>query len=582
MMRARQLCRLFIVALVLDCTLASAEEPTNNPAAILQELKGLGVMGSVLYVAAHPDDENTQLITYFARGRQLRTAYLSLTRGDGGQNVLGGEFGEQLGYIRTEELLAARRQDGGQQFFTRAMDFGFSKDYRETLQIWNKDQVVADMVRVIRTFRPDVMVTRFSPQPGGTHGHHTASAVLALEAFKLAGDPSAYPDQHLAPWQPRRVYENGRGGGTNGLSLDINGTDPVTGETFGVIAGRSRAMHKSQGFDNFRGGGNVRPETFQWLAGETVTNDLFEGIDSTWRRVAGGAEVADQIAALIAQFNLQDPAASLPALLTLKKSVAALPADPVVVEKSRALDRLIQHCLGLEITTTMPVAEVVPGEKVALHHAFKVRGTMPVKWLEVRHPTLGGVPEHFGPLPLTNGVVVANYETFILPATTPLTQPYWLREEATAGMFQVAETELIGQPENPPALPLEYVFSVGGQTLVLTGEPLQAGTHRRLEVIPPVALKFSEGVVLFAPGEHKLVGVELTAARENVAGKLQLTLPAGWRAEPPTQVFHLGKVGDHQKMLVEVYAPTQASTATLGVTAEVGGKVYDTGRIEIA
>src|SRR5271157_3278443 len=155
---------------------------------ILQELRGFREFGSVLYVAAHPDDENTQLITYLARGRCYRTAYLSLTRGDGGQNVLGPEFGDELGVIRTQELLAARCVDGGRQFFTRAIDFGFSKDYRETLQIWDKQQVLADIVRVIRTFRPDVMVTRFSTIPGNTHGHHTASAILGLEAFKLAGD----------------------------------------------------------------------------------------------------------------------------------------------------------------------------------------------------------------------------------------------------------------------------------------------------------------------------------------------------------------------------------------------------------
>ncbi|MES1180781.1 MAG: PIG-L family deacetylase, partial [Verrucomicrobiota bacterium] len=203
------------------------------PAEILQELRAFNEMGSVLYVAAHPDDENTQLIAYFARGRNYRTAYLSLTRGDGGQNVLGPEFGSELGVIRTKEWLAARRLDGGQQFFTRAMDFGFSKDYRETLRIWDKDEVVADIVRVIRTFRPDVMITRFSTVPGGTHGHHTASAVLALEAFKLAGDSNAFPDQltYLKPWQPRRIFVNSRGS-ESALQIEANGTDPVSGETF--------------------------------------------------------------------------------------------------------------------------------------------------------------------------------------------------------------------------------------------------------------------------------------------------------------------------------------------------------------
>jgi len=233
----------------------SAGEPTSG-AAIQQALRRFREMGSVLYVAAHPDDENTQLITYLARGRGYRTAYLSLTRGDGGQNVLGGEFGAQLGVIRTQELLAARRLDGGRQFFTGALDFGFSKSAAETLQVWNHQQVLADVVRVIRTFRPDVMVTRFSPTAGGTHGHHTASAMLAVEAFKLAGDPQAFPEQlgDLKPWQPKRILQNGGGP----LQIDISGDDPVLGEPYAAIAGRSRSMHKSQGFGNFgcRGGGS--------------------------------------------------------------------------------------------------------------------------------------------------------------------------------------------------------------------------------------------------------------------------------------------------------------------------------------
>src|ERR1041384_1212910 len=217
--------------------------------------------GHVLYVAAHPDDENTRVITYLARGRGYRTAYLSLTRGDGGQNLLGPQFGEQLGVARTQELLAARRLDGGRQYFTRAKDFGFSKDYQETLRIWDRQEVLADIVRVIRSFRPDVMMTRFSPQPGGTHGHHTASTVLAIEAFKLAGDPQAFPEQlgELTPWQPKRiVYNVGMAGtgaavslgeGTGAVKMDVGGIDSALGESFASIAARSRAMHKTQGFD---------------------------------------------------------------------------------------------------------------------------------------------------------------------------------------------------------------------------------------------------------------------------------------------------------------------------------------------
>ena len=393
-------------------------------------------MGSVLYVAAHPDDENTLLIGYLARGKNYRTAYLSLTRGDGGQNVLGPEFGEKLGVIRTQELLAARHLDGGRQFFSRAVDFGFSKDYRETLGIWDRQGVVSDIVRVIRTFRPDVVITRFSLQPGGTHGHHTASAVLALEAFKLAGDPKAFPEQldTLTPWQPKRIMVNGRGGEAgDSVGMEISGNDPVLGISFGELAGRSRAMHKTQGFGNFTGGGGgARTESFQLLAGEPATNDILDGVDTTWSRVPGGAEIGKQADEIIAQFNPQDPAASVPALLKLHGLVTALSSnDPVVAEKRVLLDQILQDCLSLSVDTTIPDAEIVPGEALNMRHTAMVRSDVPVRWLGVRYPAIK--TEITNAIELRAGQLGSRDSAQTLPVNTPLSQPYWLREEGTAG-----------------------------------------------------------------------------------------------------------------------------------------------------
>src|SRR5580692_6082395 len=287
---------------------------SDSSQAILHDLRSFRQMGSVLYVAAHPDDENNQLIAYLARGRHYRMAYLSLTRGDGGQNVLGPEFGDELGVIRTEELLAARHVDGGRQYFSRARDFGFSKDYRETLRIWDRQQVLSDMVRVIREFRPDVLITRFSSIPGRTHGHHTASTVLALEAFKLAGDPEAFPEQQLKPWQPKRIlwnvsiYQHEDIGAAQQVRIGVGGSDPVTGELFADIAGHSRSMHKTQGFGNFtipvRNG--PRFETFQLLDGAPMTSDVLDGVDTTWNRVPGGAKIGKRADEIIAQFDSQN------------------------------------------------------------------------------------------------------------------------------------------------------------------------------------------------------------------------------------------------------------------------------------
>jgi len=566
-----------------------AAEPMP-PAAILQQLHSFQEMGSVLYVAAHPDDENTLLIAYLARGRNYRTAYLSLTRGDGGQNVLGPEFGAELGVARTQELLAARRLDGGRQFFSRAVDFGFSKDNRETLNIWDRQQVLSDIVRVIREFRPDVVITRFSPVPGGTHGHHTASTVLAMETFKLAGDPKAFPEQQLAPWQPKRILWNSRDSGTNIIRMDVGGTDPVTGESFAEVAARSRAMHKTQGFDNFRGfggGGGARSEFFQLLDGEPATNDIMDGVDTTWDRMPGGAAIGTLAGEVIAQFNPQDPAASVPALLKLRSELVALPnTDPVVIEKRAQLDRILQACLGLEVETTIPQAEVVPGEQMKLKHSATVHSSIPVRWLGARYPGNKGELTYAIELHANQQASLDSVQT--LPANTPLSQPYWLRAEGTPGTFRVDEATLIGRPENPPAFPVEQVFEVGGQTLVVPDEPVQlmAGrsedqARRRLDVIPPVSLSLGSEVELFAPGKSRPVEVEVTTFRTGAAGTLQLEVPAGWKVKPATQPFHLGAVGEHVKFKFTVTAPAEPATAKLFASAGIGGVRYNNERVEI-
>ncbi len=595
-MTAITTCGIRLICLGLFCAtiLPLAQAETNSPAEILQDLRSFREFGTVLYVAAHPDDENTALIAYLARGRHYRTAYLSLTRGDGGQNVLGSEFGAELGVIRTQELLAARRLDGGRQFFTRAMDFGFSKDYLETLKIWNKDEVVSDIVRVIRTFKPDVIVAGFSTQPGGTHGHHTASAVLALEAFKLAGDAKNFPEQQLAPWQPKRIFTNrrfGNGGGTNVLSIESGGNDPVLNESFGSIAGRSRAMHKSQGFDNFRGGGGgPHSETFLLLDGEPATKDILDDMDTTWNRVPGGAEIGKLADEIISQFNLQDPAASIPALLKIKSSLAVLQSkDPIVAEKSAQLDRILQSCLGLSVVTTIPNAEVVPGEPLKLHSTASVHSITPVRWIGTRHPAIKEEFTSTAALNLVSDQPANRDETVTLPASTPLSQPYWLRKPSTAGMFRVDDASLIGQPENPPAFPLEQVFEVGGQTLVIPDEPLQADTasakfeaRRRLDVIPPVAVSFASDVELFAPGATRKVQVELTAYRAGSAGTVTLNIPDAWKISPAMQDFQFAKVGEKKLFTFNVTSPAKAGEATITASAKIGDATFGSQRIEIA
>ena len=594
---------LALLGAVTTVTTALAAEP-QTAGAILQELRNFRETGSVLYVAAHPDDENNRLLPYLARGRALRTGYLSLTRGDGGQNLLGPELGDKLGVIRTQELLAARRIDGAQQFFTRARDFGFSKDSADTLQRWNRPAVLGDIVRVIRQFRPDVMITRFSPVPGNTHGHHTASAILALEAFKLAGDPAAYPEQlqqGLTVWQPKRIFwdsfnpANFGSDATPGVvRLEANGFDPLLGESFGEIGARGRTMHKSQGEGRLGVRGSVA-STFQILAGEPAAQDILDGVDTSWARFPGGGEIGPLADDLIAKFNPQNPAASVPALLALRTKVYGLPTlDPLVGLKYRQLDRILQACLGLFVETTVPAAQAVPGETLKLKHSVTARTGFPVRWWgvhyrrEVRAPA--GRDESFAaPVELKPGEVATREAAPELPLETPLTQPYWLREAGTDGMFRVDDPALIGRAENPPAFPVEHVFEVGGQTIVVDDEPVQVITdpvrgeiRRRLEVIAPVALSWVQPLELFAPGATKAVTLELTAARGEAAGTLQPEVPAGWQVAPAAQEFKLTAVGERTRFTFNVTAPAAPSEARLRIRATMGERRYHRSRVEIS
>ncbi len=570
--------------------------PANT---IVQELRSFGTMGTVLHVGAHPDDENTQLITCLSLGRGYRVGYLSLTRGDGGQNELGRDFDEKLGVARTQELLAARRLDHGRQFFTRAIDFGFSKSPEETLRFWDRDQVLSDVVRVIRQFRPDVIVTRFPVPPGsGGHGHHTASAILAVEAFKLAGDPAAYPEQlkqGLTVWSPKRVVWNSFGGPSAGgltgptVQMDIAGNDPVTGESFGTIANRSRGMHKTQGLGGFSGRTATGPnlQGFMLLAGEPAAKDLMDGVDLTWNRVPGGAEIDRLAAAALAQFKAGDPAASVPALLAIRAKLAALPTDPLVADKRTQLDRLLQVCLGLQVETTIGLAEVVPGEPLKLHYALSVQAkNVIVRHVESRSPALK--LSAIKPADLLAGQMLTGELTGVLPVETALTQPYWLRADGAAGISRVDDPTLIGRPENPPAVPLEHVFSVNGQTLVVADEPVQivaaapeAQARRQVAVIPPVSLQLSSEIFLIAPSTTKLITVEISAARAKASGALRLDAPAGWKVSPAAQNFRLPNVGDSASVTFKVTALAKPDSGRLTAVAEVDGHNYSNQRYEI-
>ncbi len=593
-------CAFVCAASFFGSAVLGTEMKQETPAVILQNLKSFRQMGSALYIAAHPDDENTELLTYLSRGRNYRTAYLSLTRGDGGQNVLGPDLGAKLGIARTQELLAARHIDGAQQFFSRAIDFGFSKSYVDTLEAWNKKEILSDMVRIIRQFKPDVLITRFSPSPGGTHGHHTASTVLALEAFKLAGDKNAFPELHLEPWQPKRIlwntspWQRDKVTSAKILKIESGGIDAVSGKAFVDIAGESRAMHKTQGFDTFKMpiAPGPRTESFQLLDGEAATQDIMDGIDTSWKRVAGGDAVLKSTDEIIANFKPDDVSASVPALLKMRNQLAALPhsqLDSVFVEKRALLDGILQACLGLEVQTTISQNEVLPGEQVKLHHVVKRNSKsadVTVKLVAVRYPALD---KEVNKQLIVDSAKEASWDTEVtVPASTLLAQPWWLRLEGTAGLFAAENPDLIGTAENAPSFPIEEIFEVNGQTLIVHDQPVTISKNesgevskRPIDVISPVFVHFNFETMVFTPGTTKTVEVEVTAARGGSSGTLSLQGPGDWKITPATHKINLSSAGQREHYKFSITAPPQASTAKIAAVAEINGVQYSSKREEI-
>src|SRR5436190_19474187 len=473
-----------------------------NASEIQLALQKLNVLGRVLYIAAHPDDENTNLMAFWANGSLYDAAYLSVTRGDGGQNILGPELGERLGVIRTEELLDARRIDHAQQFFTRANDFGFSKTANETLRIWEHDKILADVVWVIRNFRPDVIVTRFSPEDQKTHGHHTASAILAQEAFSAAADSKRFPEQlaFVKPWQATRLVWNTSPFFFTNRNLPFDPTgltvfeagwhNPLLGKPYTAIAAASISMHKSQGVGGLPRRG-ARKEYFKPLKGQPMTSSLFEGVDTSWSRVPNSESVATEIRQITSKFNPADPAASVPDLLKLRQAMSGIQDESWIAEKKADLDKIIAACLGLHVESSTATETFTPGQTATIKLEAINRSNVPVTLQEVRFPNTGDSNKIDAALP--SNELVTKALSCKIPDAAAYSQPYWLRKPGTLGTFAVDDQKLIGLPENRPALPVEMILQVSGQELrytvdtkYRTADTLPSEVPRPVVIAPPV------------------------------------------------------------------------------------------------
>jgi LmbE family N-acetylglucosaminyl deacetylase len=450
---------LFFLSLFLFCAAKSQTPKSYTSAELLLQLKKLNVLGSVLYVAAHPDDENTRLLAYLANEKLYRTGYLSLTRGDGGQNLIGDEQGVDLGLIRTQELLAARRIDGAEQFFTRAFDFGYSKSPDETMRFWGHDKILSDVVWVIRKFRPDVIITRFPTTGEGGHGHHTASAILAGEAFDAAADPSKFPEQlkqGVTVWQAKRLLWNTFSFGGNNtqredqFKMECGDYNPILGKSYGEIAAASRSQHKSQGFGVPAQRGSVT-EYFKTINGTAPVTDLMDGVDVSWNRI-NEPNFTAAVKKIIAEFTVEHPEKSLAALTKLYKDAEAIKDEYWRTNKLALLNQLVEHCSGLFMDATTSTQFAVQGDSLKINLVVNNRSGANIlsadAFLNKDYVIFDQLKKNVNS--------VKSYAMLINPNAKP-TQPYWLENEMDKGSFNVNEQQLIGKAESEP---MSVLFSM--------------------------------------------------------------------------------------------------------------------------
>lgn len=530
---------------ILFCfpSLLMGQSPTEKSSGeLFHRLQKLQNTTRVLYLAAHPDDENTQVIAWLENRVGCRTAYLSLTRGDGGQNLIGPELGAKLGILRTQELLQARAIDGGEQFFSRAVDFGYSKTAEETLEFWEKDKILSDVVRVIRRFKPDLIITRFPPDSRAGHGHHTASAQLALEAFDLAADPEAYPEQltDLDPWQVKRLYWNHSSWWNADLDsiakanpdyqvANVGSYVPVLGSSCNQIASYSRTQHKSQGFGVAVDRGKEL-EYFKRLKGSPAQATIFDDIPSGWARY-DFPEADQMLANILAQYDLKDPAASVPALMALRGSLGSL-KDPQQRRYLRQeIDAIVAAAIGLHQEVLAERSITFPGDSLAIEWTGLQRSDWSVQLSALQVGELQDQPK----LNLENNVMQS--KRFVLSVSSAVSQPYWLKAPYE-NVFSVGIDSLIGRPENAPAIASKARFKIGDYGFIEQAVAVHRKQTDRVEgeiiepllVTPPLTASFADQNLIFVNKQAQETRLKVEVHK---AGKYQLNLQAeGWNIQP--------------------------------------------------
>lgn len=558
----------------------------KSSAEIFSKLKKMDVVGSVLYIAAHPDDENNSFLPFLTNDRMYRTAYLSLTRGDGGQNLLGKEQGIELGLIRTKELLAARQQDGAEQYFTRAYEFGYSKSSEEALAIWDHQQVLSDAVWVIRKFQPDIIIARFPPDARAGHGHHAASAIIAKEAFIAAADPTKFSEQFkygVTVWQAKRLLWNtfnfGGANTTNDqqLKIEVGGYNSLIGKNYGEIGAEARSMHKSQGEGRPRRRGSIT-EFFDWVAGDKATKDIMDGVNTNWTRL-NAPEIHDAITAIVQNYKLENPEKSVKDLVQLYKLVNYLPSSIWKNYKLDEIKSLVQTCAGLFMEATSSQQQVFPGKNLPMQFSMNPRTNVRVNLGLVQLP---------GRDSIFNKILGANQNLFwdynySIPLTQSISQPYWLVSPKTEGMFVVNDQQLIGQPENDPAFTCKLNVTIDNQLFEFQipvqykyVDPIKGEVYQPIAVVPGQEIKYEKELNLMNGEKSIPVNYQIiNHLGQNESKSFSTNDPVVILPTPTSAVFQKTIQYDHISTIT--YFP---SATTTFVKAQVNTKGKKIGYID--
>ncbi|MHA8075528.1 PIG-L family deacetylase [Aquirufa sp. TARAVU-A1A] len=524
--------------LILACLLAPSFVWGQNGLQLLENLKRIESTGTVLHVAAHPDDESTHMLAWFAQEQHWETNYFAFTRGDGGQNLIGDEQGIPLGLIRTQELLAARRIDGANQYFSQAFDFGFSKSTDEALSFWNKELVLSNLVYVIRKLRPDIIFTRFPPDSRAGHGHHSASAALAIEAYSAAADPKRFPEQlkgDIKPWKATRLLWNTfRFAGTSTVSEDqfkvqIGNFLPIIGQSTGELAALSRSQHKSQGF-GFAVDHGKSTEYFQTLAGIAPKKSIDEGVADHWQSSAAGAEIERMISLVIRNYQAEKPYLSIPDMIQVRRAINKLGDSYLQSKKIKQIDEWIVQAAGIHFAGNTNRGTVAQGDPLGIKTEFIVRS-----------------PIHVGNLRISVGEKDTLFKENIIPYTRmnwssnqivrqPITQPYWLVNTKETGHFVVKDQTKIGQAAPDPAMYVQAQFTIEGEQIQvsrpvqeLVVDPVKGEYFQPITVTPRSVFQINHPNILLprGSGDSKSLEVQIKAIGKIEAGRVRVLNQAG-------------------------------------------------------